>query len=229
MSVFSLSKKYVFPHPSLAEEDGLLAIGGDLSPERLLLAYANGIFPWYSEGDPICWFSPDPRCLLFPDKLKVTKSLRKTIEKKVFDVRFDTCFEQVIENCSSVPRPEQGGTWITKEIKEAYTKLHQLGFAHSVESFRGGQLVGGLYGISLGSAFFGESMFHFETDASKVAFVHLVERIKSWGFSFIDNQQVTKHLISLGSEEISRDRFLALLGEVILEPTKRGCWNSNFN
>lgn len=229
MPVFSLSKEYVFPHPSLAGEDGLLAIGGDLSPERLLLAYANGIFPWYSEGDPTCWFSPDPRCLLFPDKLKIAKSLRKTIEKNVFDVRFDTCFEQVIENCSSVPRPGQGGTWITKEIKEAYTKLHQLGFAHSVESFRGEQLVGGLYGISLGSAFFGESMFHFKTDASKVAFVHLVERVKSWGFSFIDNQQVTKHLISLGSEEISRDRFLTLLGEAMLKPTKRGCWENNFD
>ncbi len=228
MSVFLLDDNdLTFPHPSQAEPDGLLAVGGDLSPERLLTAYANGIFPWFSDDDPLLWWSPDPRCILFPDKLIISDSLRKTVKKQKFTVRFDTCFSQVIAHCSQVERSGQDGTWITDEIIEAYTKLHKLGYVHSVETFLDGTLVGGLYGVSLGNAFFGESMFHTATDASKVAFVHLVRRVKEWDFSFIDNQQVTSHLLSLGAEEVSRKNFLQLLQQSATKyPTRKGSWSS---
>lgn len=224
MPVYLLNEEPVFPHPSLADDEGLLAIGGDLSPERLLQAYANGIFPWYSDGDPIMWWSPNPRCILYPDKLIVSDSLRKKLNKGVFEVRFDTNFEAVIAACANVERPDQDGTWITDEIQGAYIGLHELGFAHSVEAYLDGELAGGLYGISLGNAFFGESMFHTVSDASKVAFVHLVERAKSWGFSFIDNQQITSHLLSLGAESVTRDSFLNMLEQSIQRPTHRGSW-----
>ena len=224
MPVYLLNEEPVFPHPSLADDEGLLAIGGDLSPERLLQAYANGIFPWYSEDDPIMWFSPNPRCILYPEKLVVSKSLKKTVDRGVFEVRFDTNFTAVIAACATIERSDQDGTWITDEILEAYIRLHELGFAHSVESYLDGELVGGLYGISLGNAFFGESMFHTVSDASKVAFVHLVEQVKAWDFSFIDNQQVTSHLLSLGAETINRDCFLEMVGEALQKDTLRGSW-----
>ncbi|MDR0660347.1 MAG: leucyl/phenylalanyl-tRNA--protein transferase [Prevotellaceae bacterium] len=225
MPVYLLNEELVFPHPSLADDEGLLAIGGDLSLERLLQAYANGIFPWYSEDDPIMWWSPNPRCILYPDKLIVSDSLRRKIKKGVFEVRFDANFAAVISACANAERPAQDGTWITREIQEAYIGLHRLGFAHSVETYKDKELAGGLYGVSIGNAFFGESMFHTVSDASKVAFVHLVERVKSWKFSFIDNQQVTSHLLSLGAEAIPRDVFLKLLQESVNLPTHRGVWS----
>lgn len=224
MPVYLLNEEPVFPHPSLADDEGLLAVGGDLSPERLLQAYANGIFPWYSEEDPIMWWSPNPRCILYPDKLIVSDSLRKKVRKDVFEVRFDTNFAAVIVACAAIERPGQDGTWITDEMQKAYIGLHKLGFAHSVECYQDGELVGGLYGMSLGNAFFGESMFHMVSDASKVAFVQLVERVKAWGFSFIDNQQVTPHLLSLGAETATRDSFLKMLGQSMQKPTRRGRW-----
>jgi leucyl/phenylalanyl-tRNA--protein transferase len=227
MPIYLLNEELVFPHPSLADDEGLLAVGGDLSPQRLLQAYANGIYPWYSEDDPIMWWSPNPRCILYPDKLVVSDSLRRKIKKGMFDVRFDTSFAAVISACANAERPDQYGTWITDEIQRAYICLHELGFAHSVEAYLKGKLVGGLYGISLGNAFFGESMFHTVSDASKVAFVHLVKQAKLWDFSFIDNQQVTPHLLSLGAETVTRDCFLSMLEKTLQEPTHRGSWNDS--
>lgn len=224
MPVYALTGKIIFPDPGLANGDGLLAVGGDLSPERLLLAYSNGIFPWYSVGDPILWWSPDPRMVLFPDKFKVSKSLKQTLRTKNFEVRFDTAFEEVIDNCSKVPRFGQGGTWITKEMKEAYIHLHRLGFAHSAETYFDGKLAGGLYGISLGKAFFGESMFYKERDASKIALYFLVEKLKGWDFLFLDAQVETAHLKRLGAENISRNTFLELLKKALQYPTIKNKW-----
>jgi leucyl/phenylalanyl-tRNA--protein transferase len=170
MPVYQLPKEPLFPHPSEAVDDGLLAIGGDLSPERLVAAYASGIFPWYGDDDPILWWSPDPRLVLYPEKFKVSKSLRQTLNKKPFEIRIDFAFEEVIDNCSKIPRKEQHGSWITDEMKLAYIKMFDLGLAHSIETWEGNKLVGGLYGLSLGNAFFGESMFHKRKDASKIAF-----------------------------------------------------------
>jgi len=225
MPVYKLPEEIVFPHAQLAEKDGLLAIGGDLSEERLLTAYANGIFPWYSEDSPILWWSPDPRLVLFPENFKRSKSLRRTVEKGVFEVRFDSDFENVIRNCSLAKRSEQEGSWITDEMLEAYTKLHKLGFAHSVETFLHGKLVGGLYGVSIGKAFFGESMFHHQTDASKVALWYLVEKLIGWGFDFIDAQQETSHLKSLGAEVVKRKKFLTLLEIAVQKEGVVGSWN----
>ncbi len=224
MSVFRLSKEMVFPDPCLAEKDGLLAVGGDLSPERLLLAYYNGIFPWFSKGDPFLWWSPDPRLLLFPNKFKVSKSLSQLIKSEKYSIRFDTDFASVISCCASVERNDQDGTWITSDIKKAYIRLHELGFAHSVETWYNNELVGGLYGISIGKAFFGESMFHLSRDASKFATYHLVERCKQWDFHFIDAQLHTNHLVSLGAEEISRENYLNLLEIAVTLDTRRGNW-----
>lgn len=201
-----------FPDPgyALQEPDGLLAVGGDLSPARLLNAYRQGIFPWYSEGQPILWWSPNPRSVLFPDTFKISRSLRKTLRKRLFSVTLDTAFNDVIEACSE-PRPDQDGTWITNEMKQAYIQLHRIGFAHSVEVWEGDELVGGLYGVSLGKVFFGESMFTRRSDASKVGFTYLIEQLKSWGFGLIDCQVHTSHLSSLGAEDIPRESFLDLL------------------
>jgi len=211
MPVFQLSKELVFPHPSLADPVGLLAIGGDLSPDRILLAYAHGIFPWYSDPAPILWWSPDPRLVLFPSDLKISHSLRRVIKKQVFKITVDVAFEEVIRACAQT-REE---TWITGEMIDAYVSLHHLGFAHSIESRYNDRLVGGLYGVALGRAFFGESMFSTMSDASKVALVYLVDYLSDRGFEFIDCQTRTEHLKSLGAKEIPRKEFLERLAKAV--------------
>ncbi len=217
----------LFPPPEKADRSGLLAVGGDLNPERLLAAYSQGIFPWYNEGQPILWHSPDPRFVLEPDKLHVGRSLRKTLKAGVYDIRWDTAFEDVITECSRVPRPGQNGTWITDEMREAYVTLHELGFAHSVEAWAEGELKGGFYGVSLGAAFFGESMFARAPDASKVAFVTAVERFREWGLHFIDCQVETEHLARFGAEHWPRKRYLQALTRALEEPTRRGRWTGS--
>ena len=205
---------------ALKSPNGLLCAGGDLSPERIIAAYSRGIFPWFSEGDPILWWSPDPRMVLFPDELKVSKSLRKSVERGVFETRFDTAFRDVIARCAA-PREGQSGTWIGPEMVAAYTALHDMGVAHSVESWQEGELVGGLYGLALGRVFFGESMFSRAPDASKVALVKLVERLREQGCDLIDCQQATPHLASLGAREIPRAEFARLVQDSIQYPAWR--------
>lgn len=222
--VFELTEEIVFPPPDLAEDNGLIAIGGDLSVKRLLLAYTMGIFPWYSEGQPILWWSPDPRLVLFPQELKVSRSLRQTIRKNIYKVTMDKAFEEVVTLCASVHRKKDGGTWITGEMKEAYTELYRLGFAHSVESWREGELAGGLYGVALGRVFFGESMFSLATDASKVSFLVLVEELKKRDFEIIDCQVTTRHLMSLGAREIPRREFLSRIHSALENPGSPGKW-----
>ncbi len=224
MSVFELTDDLVFPHPRMANHDGLLAIGGDLSIERLLLAYSNGIFPWYDENSPILWWSPNPRMVLFPEKLRISKSLKQTISSKKFTVTIDSDFKNVIAACAEMRRHGQDGTWIVTEMQQAYTNLHHEGFAHSVETWHDKKLVGGLYGVSLGRMFFGESMFHCERDASKVALYYLIEKLKAWHFNAIDVQQDTPHLKSLGAEVISLGDFLELLKNSLKYPTIKGKW-----
>ena len=214
----------LFPPPERADRTGLLAVGGDLSPERLLAAYSRGIFPWYNPGQPVLWHSPDPRFVLEPAKLYVGRSLRKTLKSPVYDIRWDTAFADVITACASVPRPGQDGTWITDEMREAYISLHAHGYAHSVEAWAGGELVGGFYGVSLGAAFFGESMFAHAPDASKVAFATAVTRFQSWGFHFIDCQVETEHLARFGAEHWPRKHFLQALARALREPTRQGRW-----
>lgn len=211
MTVYSITEENIFPRPEFAEKDGLLGVGGDLSPERLINAYANGIFPWYSDNQPILWWSPDPRLVLFPKDFRRNKSLKKVVAKNEFKILFDTDFDAVIRNCAQIKREDQDSSWITEKMIEAYIKLHELGFAHSVETYFEDKLVGGLYGVSIGKAFFGESMFHNKTDASKVALWHLVDRLLEWNFDFIDAQQETNHLKSLGAIVIKREKFLNLL------------------
>lgn len=230
MPVYELPEEILFPDPREAMDDGLLAYGGDLSVERLVTAYSYGIFPWYDEYSPdIMWWSPRPRLILYPDKFKVSKSLRQKIKRKLFDVRLDTAFDQVIEACSTAPREDQDGTWITSEMKQAYINLHDLGVAHSVECWQGDKLVGGLYGVSLGGAFFGESMFHRVSDASKVAFYTLCQLAKALDFSFIDCQMHTDHLVSLGAEEITQDQFLDMLAKSNKVATRQGNWRDYQN
>ena len=208
-----------FPDPATAETDpdGLLAVGGDLSPERLLNAYRQGVFPWYSEGQPLLWWSPDPRMVLFPPRLHLSRSLRKLLRQGRFHITFDQAFSSVVEACAA-PRDGDGGTWITGEMKQAYIDLHRLGHAHSVEAWQEGELVGGLYGIQLGAIFFGESMFSRVSNASKVAFVHLVRTLERLGCPLIDCQVYTTHLESLGACPIPRARFLELLAEQVQRP-----------
>ena len=201
---------------ALSEPNGLIAIGGDLSLPRLLNAYQHGIFPWFSEGEPILWWSPNPRMVLFPDELKISNSLKKTLKNKPFDVRFNTAFRQVISACSHTPRAGQPGTWITQDIIEAYCTLHNAGYAISAECWQDNTLVGGCYGVKIGKMFYGESMFHLVTDASKVAFVHLVQKLKSEGVGLIDCQMKTAHLARFGAKEISRDDFIDNLSSLIL-------------
>ena len=227
MPIFRLVEDLVFPPPDYADPSGLLAVGGDLSSERLLEAYRVGIFPWYSEDQPILWWSPDPRLILELHDFKLSRSLRKAIKKGIFQVTFDRAFEEVIQACATVARKGQSGTWITEDMQQAYIHLHGLGYAHSVETWFKETLVGGLYGVSLGKAFFGESMFHDKTDASKVALATLVEHLKRWNFQFIDAQMATEHLISLGAKEMPRRIFLKRLQAALRHPTKRGKWRAN--
>jgi leucyl/phenylalanyl-tRNA--protein transferase len=211
--MYFLNNNIEFPDIDTASEDGLLAVGGDLSAERLILAYRSGIFPWYEEGQPILWWSPDPRMVLYPSKLKISRTLKKTIESNRFNVTYNTKFSEVIEQCASLRRKGQSGTWITKEMIEAYIELHRIGFAKSVEVWLEEQLVGGLYGIDLSKKkiFCGESMFSLERDASKVALFHLVEKLKPMNYKLIDCQMYTQHLEKLGAEEIPRDEFQSYL------------------
>ena len=210
-------------HRALREPDGLLAVGGCLSAERLLTAYRQGIFPWYNADEPIFWWSPDPRLVLFPDNLILSRSLRKTLRKNVFTVTFDKAFSEVMIACAE-PRKDSAGTWISSDIYQAYVELHQQGFAHSVEVWFNDELVGGLYGVALGQVFFGESMFHTKTDASKVAFVSLVEQLQAWHYQLIDCQIHTNHLASLGAEDIDRRTFVRLLNQYCRMPVSPIAW-----
>ncbi len=209
---------------ALTDPNGLLAAGGDLSPERLLSAYRRGIFPWYSEGQPILWWSPDPRMVLFVDELKVSRSLRRTVDRRQFDIRVDTAFESVIEACAA-PRPGRAGTWITPAMVAAYLRLHRSGYAHSVEAWVGDALAGGLYGVSIGRMFFGESMFARQTDASKVALVHLAAMLKQQDMPLIDCQQDTAHLARLGARPISRKAFADEVERLVHSTAPTGIWN----
>jgi leucyl/phenylalanyl-tRNA--protein transferase len=224
MPVYLLGDEILFP-PVDHAENGLLAVGGDLSPERLVAAYSQGIFPWYTEGEPILWHSPDPRFVLTTGSFRVPRRLERT-RRTASGLRLslDEAFEEVIEACSKAPRPGQGGTWITEDMKAAYTELHRLGFAHSVEAFRGGELAGGLYGVSLGGVFFGESMFARASDASKIAFVALVEQLARWKIDLVDCQVETSHLARFGASSVPRARYLEALGRELSKPTRRGRW-----
>jgi leucyl/phenylalanyl-tRNA--protein transferase len=224
MPVFELDRRLLFPPVDYAE-DGLLAVGGDLSPERLVLAYSLGIFPWYSEGQPILWHSPDPRMVLRAERLRLPRSLRKTLNQNPYRLSMDTAFPKVLEACGSVKRPGQRGTWITRGMKKAYVELHRRGLAHSVEAWSGELLVGGLYGVSLGGAFFGESMFAREPDASKLAFASLVPQLQRWGIDLIDCQVHTEHLARFGAEEVPRKVYLAALQKALQRATRTGVWH----
>lgn len=228
MPIFALNEEPIFPPPHLAESDGLLAIGGDLHPERLVRAYLEGIFPWYSHPEEILWWSPDPRFVLFPADLKVSKSMRPILNQGRFTITYDQDFSGVIQQCKTTPRPGQRGTWITPEMREAYEELHRLGMAHSVEAWQAGKLVGGLYGVSLGRCFFGESMFAHVSNASKAAFITLVRDLQAAGFTLIDCQVYTDHLASLGATEIPRQDFLQHLQQNRSRPTIRGDWGEYF-
>ncbi|WP_029894659.1 leucyl/phenylalanyl-tRNA--protein transferase [Desulfohalovibrio reitneri] len=225
MTVFLLGDEPFFPDPALAEPDGLLAVGGDLSLERLVSAYCRGIFPWYGEDTPILWWSPDPRPLLTPQGVHVSRSLRRCLNREPFTVTFDHAFERVLAGCAKTPRPQGEGTWLVSDMIEAYCHLHDLGLAHSVEAWCGGELVGGLYGVSLGRAFFGESMFHLEPNASKACFVRLCRLLAAWDFDFIDCQQTTPHMTAFGATEVPREEFMEKLGAALEGPTRRGSWS----
>jgi leucyl/phenylalanyl-tRNA---protein transferase len=224
MPIYQLSEELVFPHPENAVEDGILAVGGDLSTERILIAYQNGIFPWYNEGDPIIWWSPDPRCVLYTDELKVSKSMRSLFKKNEFRVTVDHEFKQVMAVCKTTPRLGQDGTWINTEMQQAYFELHNLGFAHSVEVWKEDELVGGLYGIFIGRCFFGESMFAKQSNASKYGFITLVNALKEAGVELIDCQTTTPHLLSLGAKEIDRNDFLDHLDGNCFREDTQNCW-----
>jgi leucyl/phenylalanyl-tRNA--protein transferase len=221
--VFRLTKKLVFPDPGLAE-DGLLAIGGDLSVPRLLLAYRSGIFPWYGEDDPILWWSPPERALLRPGQLHLSARTRRSLRQRPFEILFDTAFEAVIAHCSQVPRPGQDGTWITPEMREAYLELHRAGHAHSVEAWRDGELRGGLYGVSLGGAFFGESMFSLEPEASRAALAALDQKLVAWGFRLLDGQLPHEGLAGYGFQRIPRALFQEELAAALRQEGRTGSW-----
>ena len=227
MSHFFLTKTTLyFPPVEKANSEGILAIGGDLSVERLLYAYESGVFPWFSQGDPIVWWSPDPRFVLYPEKIKVSKSMKQLFKKQAFRVSFDTCFEEVITNCSSIKRKGQYGTWITDELKVSCLKLHELGYAHSVEVWHESDLVGGLYGVALGKCFFGESMFSKMSNASKYGFITLTKILQEKGFKIIDCQVHTNHLESLGAEFIRRWQFMEELEEALQAPKVQESWQN---
>ncbi len=224
MPVFLLSDTIEFPPPHLASEDGLLAVGGDLSQERLLLAYRMGIFPWFSDNEPILWWSPDPRLVLYPHEIKISKTLKKIIKKETFRVTMDLAFNEVINQCAQVRLQKNQGTWIIEDIIKAYLRLHESGFAHSVEVWCHGKLAGGLYGVSLGKCFFGESMFNLISNASNIALVKLVEYLEKLSFDLIDCQVTTEHLIRFGAREIPRTLFLKQLEKSLNAPTQKGKW-----
>ena len=223
--MYWLTSAFAFPPVEEAEPWGGLAVGGDLSPECLLLAYRSGIFPWYNEDQPIVWYAPDPRFVLFPEKLKVSKSMRPILNQNKFIITLDTEFRQVIRQCQQTRRHGQGGTWITEEMLEAYCHLHQLGYAHSVEVWHNDNLVGGLYGLSLGSIFFGESMFAHVSNASKAGFITLVRHLQQHKFSLIDCQVHTPHLERLGAEPVPRSQYMQLLASGLEHPTLQGKWS----
>jgi len=216
----------IFPDPELANEDGLLVAGGNLKVPTLINAYSSGLFPWYAEGSPILWWSPDPRMVLYPGKMKISKSLSQSIRNKKYKVLIDADFEAVIKHCAAVPRKGQAGTWITTDMIGAYIELHRDGYAHSVEIYMENQLSAGLYGVSLGRIFFGESMFHKVRDGSKIALFHLTKLLKEWDFDLIDVQQSTQHLRRLGAEDIPRKRFLEILKFSLARETIRGNWGT---
>ena len=221
MTVYRLPAEPYFPDPAEAEPDGLLAVGGDLSPRRLLNAYALGIFPWYSEGQPILWYSPDPRYVLFPEKLHLPRSLKKRIRRGDYTVRLDADFGAVLSGCKATRRPGQRGTWITREMIRAYTELHRLGIAHCAAAYDAkGALVGGLYGVGFGAFFAGESMFATAPDASKVAFVHLVRQLQRWGVGLIDSQVHTAHLERFGAEHLGRSTYCARVADLVRAPSR---------
>lgn len=224
MPVYRLPEEHLFPPPWEAEPSGLLAVGGDLHPDRLLLAYRMGIFPWYNEDLPICWYSPDPRYVLFPEDLHIGRSLAKRMRRGDYEIRMDTAFEAVIRACATTARPHQDGTWITEAMVEGYTALHEQGYAHSVEAFRGGELVGGLYGVAVGGLFAGESMFARAPDASKVAFATFVPQLARWGFQLIDCQMETEHLARFGACNIRRADYLGAVRTLLQQPDRRGPW-----
>jgi len=226
MPVFRLPEQILFPHPSLAEESGLLAVGGDLTPARLIAAYRSGIFPWYSDGDPLLWWFTSPRLVLFPDELIIPKRLARTIRQQRFTIRFDHQFSRVITECGEKRIEDGEGTWITDEMRQAYIQLHRLGYAHSVECWQDDILAGGLYGLRLGKVFFGESMFTRITDASKVAFVTLVRHLQKIGVELIDCQMTTGHLLRFGAREIDGNEFLRLLGQLIQSTSPDGTWKN---
>lgn len=224
MPIFALNEELWFPPVEKSESDGLLAVGGDLSPERLLMAYSSGIFPWYNDDEPILWWSPNPRMVLFPAELKVSKSMKQVLRRDKFTVTFDTAFEQVINACATVYRDGQWDTWIVPDMIAAYTQMHKLGHAHSVEVWREDKLVGGLYGIAIGKVFCGESMFSLESNASKTGFITLVQWLQAKGFGLIDCQVHTPHLESLGAKEIPRERFLTELDKHTQNVMEAGLW-----
>jgi len=226
MPVYQLSEKLVFPPAGLAEKNGLLAIGGDLSPERILLAYSSGIFPWFSEGDPILWWSPSPRLVIFPDEFKIPRRLSRLLRQKKFSVTMDKAFHQVITACATIGKRLDKGTWITRDMLAAYRRLHDMGYAHSIECWQEDELAGGLYGISLGGFFFGESMFSRQPNSSKVALVFLVKKLLEWDFDLLDCQMKTAHLMQFGAREIPGSEFQKLLAKSMSRPTQRGKWQS---
>lgn len=223
-----LEDSFPFPDPREADSDGLLCSGGNLSPGLLLSAYRQGIFPWFNDEDPILWWSPDPRFALLPERLHVSATMLKILRRRPWELSLDRDFAGVIRSCAGVPRRGQDGTWITEDMIEAYIELHRLGFAHSAEARLSGRLVGGLYGLSLGSCFFGESMFSLEDDASKAAFIPLVWFLREKGFTLIDSQVYTSHLAGLGAEEFPRTEYLSLLGAALAAETRRGDWGKLF-
>jgi leucyl/phenylalanyl-tRNA--protein transferase len=222
--VVRLAEELVFPDPRRGGAEGLVAVGGDLDPQRLVLAYASGLFPWFGEGEPILWWSPRPRLVLDPNELHVGRSLAKVLRRGQFRLTFDRAFAEVIAACAGAPRPGQDGTWITADMQRAYVELHARGFAHSVEAWDGDELVGGLYGVGLGAVFFGESMFARRDDASKVAFVRAAQQLARWGVRTVDCQVRTEHLVRFGAREVELDAFLERIAQGLAQRTRRGPW-----
>lgn len=227
MPIYILGEDIVFPPAAMASREGILAVGGDLSPERLLNAYARGIFPWFSEGDPIIWWSPSPRMILFPEEVHIARSMKRLMKKEppLFEWTFDTHFREVIEGCRTAPRKNQPGTWITTEIKDAYIRLFELGYAHALAVWQDKELVGGIYGVSLGKCFFGESMFSKVPNASKFAFIKLAQQLMKMDFLMLDCQVPSEHLRKLGAREMPRHEFLGLLKLGLRSKTLVGKWD----